>query len=252
METIDNIKKNIELLKQHPNINIKDLSGDLKSAYENVKLAAELFYNTDLYANILNAVYTDEPNKYEENTVGSFLYGCQHLDADIELRCIPSCEESIQPKTDTCCNHQLWQMINGKLIKRNSVNSPSAYLIDDNFTGLSAEDMKILQDAGVKELKVINSKYKTILPSRPLNEVNIKIQSELHIHHQPQIIQQEPIFMDNVKFHVEDVKLLPEQESNSGWILWLIVIIIIIVVIICLIMYKKHSNKLSQYFQMHQ
>jgi hypothetical protein len=149
-EDFSNIKTYINLLKEHVNTNIEDITKNktLNEAYDIVYSFSKLMYGTKQYKDIYNSLKNDKVN-VKPGTIGEFLYGCMIN----ENSCNPSCYIGLAPYLFNKCDKQLW-LYDGKLRLLNSSKSNQAII---QLRGKTLEDLKnTLKSNSIDNINVID------------------------------------------------------------------------------------------------
>lgn len=223
----------MKLLAKNHRVPLKDLSPELKEAYQKVKYAVTAFHGGPSYAIVRQTIMKlVKPSTIEPETLGAYIWGCvQDCYGDAEKYCTPLCINSIPSETDekpSCQHHIITREINddGGInivclnCNRNNEQLHTAILYSrEDIDSLTGQELRFIKNLGIAQLSIMikdGYKYVQKLPMTPVD----RIVSAAPTSAIPKGYVQAPM-------HVKDHE--PEEQSNN-YFSWFLIIVFIIVI----------------------
>ena len=186
---LDDLSNSIKLLADNSDVNLNTIphSDPIYKAFEFVKLAVALFYDTDQYSLITDLISNyPSPPHILPNTAGSFLFGCSQSNyGDVTNRfCSPICIQNIPPSKSlslvSCCPHQVWSSLDPSNISFTQLSNPSntnnsAYVyVYLPFNGFSNDTISLFKRHNINLIQVYslqNSIHHSIIPPTSIDDL---------------------------------------------------------------------------------
>lgn len=185
---LGDVYTSIDLLSQYPEVELDLLSKDdpIYKAFEKVKLAVSLLYDTDNYSTITDHIAKQyRPDVITPGTVGAFLFGCsQSYYGDITNRyCSPLCIQNVLPnKSDypiSCCPYRVFILdtegqLKPSVLESDDSNNRAYIYSNDKFKGFTPNNIAYLKSQAIAFAQVFDtseSKHTMVVPMTPVNKL---------------------------------------------------------------------------------
>jgi hypothetical protein len=156
-QLINLIQPEIEFLATKGELKLDNLPTDIASKYNLIRAAVSMSYDSSSYRQILITLNKLKPKvKYEEGTIGSYLFGCLYASVieGVPVMCTTQCSSSIPGPDGSCCPNSVWSYTKQDgLTKTNNVRTEIAYLyLPSRSNILSSKDVRTLLDDNVRSV----------------------------------------------------------------------------------------------------
>jgi hypothetical protein len=221
---LESVLGSIDLLAAHPSLRLADLhlNPEVQIAYDKVKLASSLLYDTDNYSLIARHLSTlPQPEKLLNGTVGAYLFGCvKSFYGAVDNRyCTPLCIGSLLPDKNTnpltCCPYQVWTYENGDYTYISGTGTDAYVYILNGGIPNNTDKLRL---AGINNVQYYDGEYNLIKEMAPIEGRIIT-----------RIPQNAPVV----------------KQTSSGFNFWLLLLILVILGLLGWWLYK--SGYLSRF-----
>lgn len=232
------VEKEVQELLKNPNTKISDLQGADKKRFDYLRLAAQMFYDTDKYK-----CFYDRVTKYCKTvpdpmpgTIGGYVCGCLASQNFIEPMCTSVCADGLaMPKDATdfqhCTKMVIWATnepttTNGKStdnykfkVIKDGTKEPAYLFLDvpdiHSFKGFSVAEKTELEQYNITSVKVFGT--------QPTPSGNTYTQ-----------LNQQPMSINDLKIRRTTDSYLPSTSNiGIGIVILVIIIILILLAIFC-------------------
>lgn len=226
-------------LKEHGDMNVSQVSGDVLSHYENVVQTMGVYKNSAHYNTLSNMIANAFSNtKPFPGTIGSTLYGC-HLpfkNADaMDAGCTPTCAGSLQATTDspTCTKQIFIAEPNGKDgFNINSIFQPA---------GLSKDAFVLIPRSKDRQFHQPKFDLKTLDFLQKHEVENIRFVGYDAANSVLSSVNDDFISLQSLMPKVKQQKIKVRAPKGEGWDVKTIVIVLLFAVIIGLFFFFNRS-----------
>lgn len=159
------IEKAVQNLLNNDKMQITELSGNLKDAYNIVSKADQKILDK-----ILAKQY--KPSLINSGTVAAFLFGCrQELYGDVNKECSPLCLAN--------CEFQVLTKVNGKFLSNKNHNKKAYIFLEDDEVYFTSDEIYFFHQCGIVEAQVYRTRYnKHYIVIRMTNITNLPLINE--------------------------------------------------------------------------
>jgi hypothetical protein len=235
--SLEEFIKSLRLLALNHSKAIKDLTPELRNAYNVVKTHVVSLHSGPGYKVVKQYIAKlTKPNKIEYGTLGAYIWGCvQECYGDIEKHCTPLCINSIPSETNeipNCMHHIITRDTSEdgeiRLTCLNCDRSPGhintgILYVNSDIDTLTGQELEFLKKLGISQLSIMikdGYKYNKKVDMLPIDRLSTS-QPETSI---PKGFIQAPL-------NIVEKKEKDDGNLYLGWILLAVLIIIFLIAI---------------------
>ena len=293
---IERLSNLISAIHQHHNISLSRIEEDGRIANKYVALAANFNFLQFVisylqqhgkireYRQLTKIIYNlPRPTYIKDNTIGSFLYGCNQSDyGDVNERCALNCINSFNPRWKKVrCDKQIWTIssdrrrfssrINGNRLKlihsadfpqdaidpsikdrsKSTINpSPLALIyVEGDFDGFRKEEIRALENHHVQYVSIYikeNNRYLQLLPSTHVEMLPRQIENKSSKTENPPIENESvsPPYDESVNYDIAEQEL-NNLSTASIKTSNIIIVILVIIILLALLLYFFFNSRSS-------
>jgi hypothetical protein len=250
MEKFEEMCKNFRDKKDYK---IKKLGGEDKKNFDLVVNYVHMLYGTPFYTKLFERVRKHFKNMgaSKPGTIGSYFSGCLYAMSDKENNMLPGCKVACAGSMPLPQDEEGWSFCDKAVIigekqhdgyvfsivkpaEDDSDYDPCYVFVEGEFSGLSSDEKKNLQDLGCKTVKLVSysgEDYKEICEKdvSEIDERNSEVSNEKKI-------KKENVIKNDHRHKKHD-------ESSTFWVFIVFLILIILLLFLVYRYYKmKHAN----------
>lgn len=230
---LSDLDASMKLLAKSHQVHMKNLTPELKEAYQKVKYAVTTFHGGPGYAIIKQTISKlVKPNKIEPETIGSYIWGCvQDCYGDVEKYCTPLCINSIPSETDenpSCQHHVITREIDEDGIvdivclncdKANEHIHTAVLYSNEDVVALTGQEIRFIKNLGISQLSIMikdGYKYVSKMEMTPIDRIESIAPSSMI----PKGFAQTPMSIKQTK------EKEPAPYNYTSWFLIILLIVI--------------------------
>lgn len=118
--------------------------------------------SSQIYLDEMNFINQNIPPTINQNTVGSYLYGCFLPDITINIECTPECSNGLTNPQHDICQFPTYEKSDNQLININEGSGSNALLFLPYGSTITNADILLLKNNGVKVVSIYTRDENTI------------------------------------------------------------------------------------------
>ena len=238
--SLDKFIKSLKLLANNHTKPIKDLTPELKEAYNIVKTHVVSLHSGPGYKVVKQYIAKlTRPGTITHGTLGSYIWGCvQECYGDVDKHCTPLCINSIPYETNETpnCQHHIitrdttedgeirLTCLNCDSSGKNHINTGILYVNSDIDT-LTGQEIEFLKGLGISQLSILikdGYKYHKKIDMMPIDRLTTS---------QPQTSIPKGFIQSPMNIVEKQEEKTGQSNTYLGWILLVVLIIIFLIAI---------------------